>query len=541
MEGITESIKNFGLQKINSALKAGFLDLTQNEFINSFIAKIIEIKDLLVQYLSNLSITHLNLEFDIFYIPIILIIISNLYSFVSLEKRRWKGEADGVARTLSINISVFLLNVFVTLYALILVFSILKRLRILIFEWPPNYIYVWTLLYALTLIFIVVAIENASKIMIKRGERKRLSLLLASLSILFAIVSVLIWEGIISIQIGGLILYPSDAYGILNVSAILNILMVLVHNEFPNVYRYFTEIEFRKKRYYHGGWGIWLFIIILLTLILSILIIVQLEVYAGILKLPFSYFLTIASLIFASIILILLYLAWPRREEGILKRRLDYIEVEKVFVYSTSAILSIAFAFTSVMIIIGNIGEIEFYDVTLDHIDFAVFASLSATGPVSFYLAYQNKKLFAIEELFAKFLIDLAESRRVGMPLGQAIKRASGGDYGLLTPYIVKMSYQMSAGLTFIEALEKFAASIKSKIIKRGVALIIEAFRSGGSISEALEVSAMHITEMKYLEKERRSNMTVYLLVIYVAFFVFFLQMLYSTSYFYHLYLKLLP
>ena len=123
--------------------------------------------------------------------------------------------------------------------------------------------------------------------------------------------------------------------------------------------------------------------------------------------------------------------------------------------------------------------------------------------------------------IFPDFVRDIAASRRAGMTFTNAILFTSKGNYGLLTSEIKKMAQQISWGSSVEDALTAFSERVKTKSIERTVSLIIEASKSGGHVVDVLEVAARDAREMKNLEADRRMNMASYIIVIYVAMFVF--------------------
>jgi len=141
--------------------------------------------------------------------------------------------------------------------------------------------------------------------------------------------------------------------------------------------------------------------------------------------------------------------------------------------------------------------------------------------PYSLLLYFKTEKTKAIEEHFPSFLRDIAESKKSGMTIPQAVYKSSQTDYGALSPEISKMSSQISWGIPFNDVFKRFAGRIKSEFIDRAVAIIIEAQVSGGAISDALDAVASDARLIKQLEKERRSKLNQQVLIMYAIFFLF--------------------
>ena len=83
------------------------------------------------------------------------------------------------------------------------------------------------------------------------------------------------------------------------------------------------------------------------------------------------------------------------------------------------------------------------------------------------------------------------------------------------------MYYQIEWGIPFSEALSKFAKSTNNDIIRRSVAIIIEAEKSGGNIEEVMEGVTTSVVQIKKIKDERRANAFTHLIQGYLVFFIF--------------------
>lgn len=153
--------------------------------------------------------------------------------------------------------------------------------------------------------------------------------------------------------------------------------------------------------------------------------------------------------------------------------------------------------------------------------DFVLFTTLIIITPPGLLTYLKHRRINKIEEEFPDFLRDIAESNSSGMTLTKAVQTAAEGSYGPLTSEVKKISDQISWGISFNDALERFANRIRTPLIKRSISLITEAERAGGDVTEILNAAAKDAREVKGLEKERKGNMAMYVVIIYVSFFVF--------------------
>ena len=84
-----------------------------------------------------------------------------------------------------------------------------------------------------------------------------------------------------------------------------------------------------------------------------------------------------------------------------------------------------------------------------------VYALVNVAGAVVvigiplLYKFNQFKKIRVIEELFPKYLNDIAENISAGMTLPQAMRSAANIEYGVMTPYVREIASKVSWGITF--------------------------------------------------------------------------------------------
>jgi flagellar protein FlaJ len=181
-------------------------------------------------------------------------------------------------------------------------------------------------------------------------------------------------------------------------------------------------------------------------------------------------------------------------------------------------------------IVISVILNILIFSIVLWRAEFDIM-SVAPTVPVILffgsapYLLFQYQKyqrLKKIEEALPGFLRDITESHRSGISLPQAIIGRSRTDYGELSPEVKIMSAQLSWGIPFPDVLENFSLKMKgSAYIQRSMAIIMEAYRSGGDISEAMESVAQNARILKDLEADRSSKLSQQVMIMYVIFFIF--------------------
>ncbi len=141
--------------------------------------------------------------------------------------------------------------------------------------------------------------------------------------------------------------------------------------------------------------------------------------------------------------------------------------------------------------------------------------------PYSLYSYFEAARLREIEENLPSLLRDIAEARKTGMTLPQAVYKSISVDYGKLTPEVQKMAYQISWGIPFDDVLKRFARRVKSRFIERSVAIIIQAQLSGGALTDTLDSVARDATLIKEAEKERKGKLNQQAMIMYAIYILF--------------------
>ena len=154
-------------------------------------------------------------------------------------------------------------------------------------------------------------------------------------------------------------------------------------------------------------------------------------------------------------------------------------------------------------------------------IDFLFLAFLLVIGPYGYYKHYLGKIKDEIQERFPEFLVEIGDSLSSGMNTIEAIKVAEKGRYGKLSPEINKMKIQLSWNMSIKDVFINLADRIKSGIIQRIVITINEGLIMGGNTSKIFKAAAKEVSQVNQIEDQRKANMSIYMSVIILCFFVF--------------------
>ncbi|MDA4123625.1 MAG: type II secretion system F family protein [Thaumarchaeota archaeon] len=126
-----------------------------------------------------------------------------------------------------------------------------------------------------------------------------------------------------------------------------------------------------------------------------------------------------------------------------------------------------------------------------------------------------------IDDAIPGLLTDISAQVKTGITLDRSLEIAATKDYGPLTDELKKLQTQLQLGVPFEEAVDRLIKRVKTTMVKRTFGLIVQANRAGGKIEELLDIIQSDANELFLLDKERRSALRPYVVVIYIAFGVF--------------------
>lgn len=127
----------------------------------------------------------------------------------------------------------------------------------------------------------------------------------------------------------------------------------------------------------------------------------------------------------------------------------------------------------------------------------------------------------AVNNHLPDLFLNIIQAKQTGMILPQALEEAAKRDYGPLTHELKKVVNQMSWGLSFEEALQKFDERVDTPLVHESIPLIIEASHSGGRVEKVFKPISRFTQTILSMKKERKAQTRPYTAIIYVAFYVF--------------------
>ncbi len=138
----------------------------------------------------------------------------------------------------------------------------------------------------------------------------------------------------------------------------------------------------------------------------------------------------------------------------------------------------------------------------------------------------ERKRQKRIEIKFLDFVRDLTSTAKSGIPIPKAVLQSAQKDYSELNPYLRKLANQISIGIPLHRAFETFSRDTANPVIKRTMAIVVEAESSGGNIEEVLSSVTESLVSIKNLQEERKSSMFSQIIQGYIVYGVFIAIML---------------
>ncbi|WP_435096111.1 type II secretion system F family protein [Halarchaeum sp. P4] len=156
---------------------------------------------------------------------------------------------------------------------------------------------------------------------------------------------------------------------------------------------------------------------------------------------------------------------------------------------------------------------------TLD--DPVVQALLFVVGTFALVWEVRKRRVDAIERAVPDFLDRLASTNEAGMPIVASLKRVVRSDLGGLNTELDRTWADVQWGAPVEAALQRFERRIRTPTVTRIVTLTTNAMSATSDLGPVLRIAADEAKSTQRLKRERRNELVTYLVVIYLAFFVF--------------------
>ncbi len=126
-----------------------------------------------------------------------------------------------------------------------------------------------------------------------------------------------------------------------------------------------------------------------------------------------------------------------------------------------------------------------------------------------------------VEKNIPRLMMDITESIRSGMPMIRALEVASARDYGPISQLLETAVVNFNLTSDLEKSMKWFGDSLLCISGKRMANILMEAYRSGGRMMEVLDTSIGMFTSIEEYRDEKQSNVSPYILLVYVSSLIF--------------------
>ncbi|RLG32098.1 secretion system protein, partial [Methanosarcinales archaeon] len=174
--------------------------------------------------------------------------------------------------------------------------------------------------------------------------------------------------------------------------------------------------------------------------------------------------------------------------------------------------------------VIAGVG-MNFDDFRMDPVgvidDYLVLAAFVMFLPLVIFYEAKRRRHKKIKSQVPNFLKGVASTNASGMTLTQSIEVIAKSTSGAIGEDIARMWRDLEWGISVRDAFVRFANRVKMASLSRTVTLLTETMRTSGEVADTLYLSAKDTEMAEELDRERFTNMLIYIIIIYIAFFVF--------------------
>lgn len=153
--------------------------------------------------------------------------------------------------------------------------------------------------------------------------------------------------------------------------------------------------------------------------------------------------------------------------------------------------------------------------------DIVMAGILVALIPFAVFYAIYSRRHRRIEEAIPDFADQMASSVRHNMTLARAIELIAVGGKSNMLEEIRLIHRDIVWGSLTSDAIKRFSEHIRIGAIDRMGILVSQAEHFTNNLSQVLQIIAEDAKNMVTLKSERRGDMLLYVIVVYLAFFVF--------------------
>lgn len=171
------------------------------------------------------------------------------------------------------------------------------------------------------------------------------------------------------------------------------------------------------------------------------------------------------------------------------------------------------------LIIFGIMSHLSRLPEVIDTI--IIFSGIVMMAPFVYFYEAKERRHNRVRNEIPDFLHRLAITNEIGMTIPQSIEIIAKEKHGSLTEEVRRVWRDIRWGISVHDAFARFANRLRIPSVSRTVKLLTHALKSTGDVKEVLDITAKDAKTAQLLERDRRMNMFIYVVIIYMSFFVF--------------------
>ncbi len=153
--------------------------------------------------------------------------------------------------------------------------------------------------------------------------------------------------------------------------------------------------------------------------------------------------------------------------------------------------------------------------------DYLIFAAIIILTPYALFVEVHFSKINQISSNFPEFLNRLVSLHESGLTVATSIKRLMSSNLGILNSEVRKINTDIELGDGITGAFRNFGNRVNTVTVQRVVVLIENAMKMTGNVKDTLVIAAGDAINARSMEEERSRSIKMYVLILYIAFFVF--------------------
>lgn len=153
--------------------------------------------------------------------------------------------------------------------------------------------------------------------------------------------------------------------------------------------------------------------------------------------------------------------------------------------------------------------------------DVLVISVIITLAPFAIAQRYHRIRRDEINNAVPDFLNRLASLNEAGLEIVAAFDQIRQSDLGPLSPELERVWTDITYGMDVETALYRMERRLRTPSVSQAITLIVNGMKSSSQIGPVLRIAAEEAHRIRSLRRDRQQEMSIYLVITYLSFFVF--------------------